>query len=117
MDVVGGFLLRLDSSTTVDMIVNPKIGVILADVGSIISTLLMLKIVVFMVNEWLLEDELLFRIISFYYPELPQLKIHKNIIGKVTSVFRNDHEVNLAEFKSFMVKSKAVAKRKLTSLN
>lgn len=46
-----------------------KIGEILADVGSIMSTLLILRIFVVMINTMLMQDTIYNKIITFYYPE------------------------------------------------
>ena len=86
-------MIGVDSLSETQLIIYPKLGEILADVGSIMSTLMILKIIVIVVNSKLLEDTVLNKIISFYYPEITTLKFEKNVLGQPKRVLKNGKEI------------------------
>ena len=50
MDLVAVLLFRIDSLSETQVVQYPKLGEILADVGSIMQTLLTLKIIAVIIN-------------------------------------------------------------------
>lgn len=54
MNLIAAFLFRVDTLSINEYIYYPKLGEILADVGSIMSSLLMLRIFIILINQNLL---------------------------------------------------------------
>lgn len=62
-------LLRQDS-LKVESMAYPKISEILAQIGSIVSLLFMIKYIIIQINHWSLRKETLNFFIQQYYPEI-----------------------------------------------
>ncbi|CAD8118664.1 unnamed protein product [Paramecium primaurelia] len=75
-DSYGCYLFRIDNISIVEEITYPKLGVVLAQIGSIIQLIFMLKHVVLYYNNQLSENELLNEIITMYYPEFKQYSVN-----------------------------------------
>ncbi|CAD8160161.1 unnamed protein product [Paramecium octaurelia] len=75
LDNYGCYLFRIDNISIVEEVTMPKLGQILAQIGSIVQLLFLLKYAAFYYNNQLLENELLHDIISMYYPDLKQCKV------------------------------------------
>ncbi|CAD8067504.1 unnamed protein product [Paramecium primaurelia] len=115
---LGLFLIGIDSLSETQQIIYPKLGEILADVGSIMSTLMMLKLIVIQVNSKILEDTLLNTIISYYYPEIQQVQFKSNFFGKIISISKNGKQISdMTSFIRFYDQLKDNTKEKLTLLN
>ncbi|CAD8148933.1 unnamed protein product [Paramecium pentaurelia] len=69
--------LRLDPISNELYIVYPKIGEVLAQVGSIVNVLLMLKYIILYYNEKILDRSLIDQVLSFYFADYKQLKNSK----------------------------------------
>ncbi|KAM3141454.1 hypothetical protein pb186bvf_006572 [Paramecium bursaria] len=117
MNIITGFLIRIDSTCIQQNVLYPKLGEILADVGSIMSTLLILKILVVIVNQKLMEDTVYSRVISFYYPEFQDIKIQRNYLGKMIKVTRNNQQLDKVQFQKTYSQLRDRAKLKLTVTN
>ncbi|CAK68736.1 unnamed protein product (macronuclear) [Paramecium tetraurelia] len=112
------FLISIDSLGENQLIIYPKLGEILADVGSIMSTLMILKIIVIKINFKMQEDNLLITIISYYYPEFKQIRIEKNILGQINNVEKNGKTIDdKTQFIKFYDQLKDLTKEKLTLTN
>ncbi|CAD8064270.1 unnamed protein product [Paramecium sonneborni] len=112
------FLISIDSLSETQQIIYPKLGEILADVGSIMSTLMVLKILVIKINQKLQEDTLIETVISYYYPEFKQIIIQKNIFGKINNVEQNGKILeNPTQFIQFYEQLKDRTKEKITLTN
>ncbi|KAM3131219.1 hypothetical protein pb186bvf_016677 [Paramecium bursaria] len=81
--------LRVDPIVQEVQVTYPKLGQILAEVGSISSTLLMIRYLIFKINEKLLEKRLIKRIVKIYYPNIgikrDRYLIQKNFQDKAKS--------------------------------
>ena len=62
--------MRLDPIALDNRVSYPKLSQILAEVGSISSTLLMIRVVIILFNQHLLEERLINRIIRIHHPFL-----------------------------------------------
>ncbi|CAK63849.1 unnamed protein product (macronuclear) [Paramecium tetraurelia] len=71
----GCYLFRLDSIQVKELVTMPKLGQFLAQVGSIVQLIFMLKYIALYYNNKLLENQLLHEIITMYYPELKNVKL------------------------------------------
>ncbi|KAM3138180.1 hypothetical protein pb186bvf_009643 [Paramecium bursaria] len=91
-------LISVNANQVEQYIQYPKLGYLLADVGSIMSILLSLSIIVQILNSKLIEDQLYFDIISFYFPDYKKNTIRKNLLGKITSITLKDHLVDQSQF-------------------
>ncbi|CAD8050104.1 unnamed protein product [Paramecium primaurelia] len=69
--------LRLDPISNELYIVYPKIGEVLAQVGSIVNVLMMLKYIILYYNEKTLDRSLIDQVLSFYFADYKQLKNSK----------------------------------------
>ncbi|CAD8161833.1 unnamed protein product [Paramecium pentaurelia] len=81
LDNYGCYLFRIDNISIVEEVTMPKLGQILAQIGSIVQLLFLLKFAALYYNSQLLEDELLHDIISMYYPDVKGYSL-KNFLQK-----------------------------------
>ncbi|CAD8196818.1 unnamed protein product [Paramecium octaurelia] len=71
----GCYLFRLDSIQVKELVTMPKLGQFLAQVGSIVQLIFMLKYIALYYNNKLLQNQLHHEIITMYYPELRNVKL------------------------------------------
>lgn len=76
-------MVSLNPIQTEEIIVDPKLGEVLAQVGSLFSLLLTVKTVIQYYNLWKLDQEIYESVISKVYPKYKQLTIRRNIIGTI----------------------------------
>ncbi|CAD8068127.1 unnamed protein product [Paramecium sonneborni] len=74
MNISSSFLFRIDNISIVEGVTMPKLGAILADIGSIVQLIFFLQYIAFYYNNILLENGLLHDIVTMYYPEFKNLK-------------------------------------------
>ncbi|CAD8194828.1 unnamed protein product [Paramecium pentaurelia] len=72
----GCYLFRIDDISISENVTMPKLGQVLAQVGSIVQIIFMLKYIALYYNKVLLENELLHEIITMYYPEMKNIKLN-----------------------------------------
>ncbi|KAM3128645.1 hypothetical protein pb186bvf_019274 [Paramecium bursaria] len=113
----GMFMLSLSSDGNNQMVSYPKLGQILADVGSIMSTLLSISIIVQMINSVMLEDKILFQIISSYFPEIKKYKITKDYFGNITNVEFNNEKLDKQQYQIQYDMLKEKARNKISFIN
>lgn len=94
-----------------------KISEVLAEAGSIASTLLLLSYIVIVVNSNLLETQSLEEIIKIYYPSYSEFTIKKSIIGNIQSVSYKGKSQNVETFRQYQKYLYEIAEKKLTILN
>ncbi|KAM3134421.1 hypothetical protein pb186bvf_013534 [Paramecium bursaria] len=95
----------------------PKLGQILADVGSIASTLLILGIIFQSLNKYFLQEDIIRRVIEIYYPELKEMTMVKNRFGKIKKVYSKGKEISAQEFQESYNILKQKTLHKLTLQN
>ncbi|CAD8045385.1 unnamed protein product [Paramecium sonneborni] len=111
------FQLRIGKLKYYQTIQYPKISEILADAGSIASTILLLSYFVILCNQTLLESQSLDDIISIYYPSYKELQIKKTFYGQIQEVIYKGKKQDLEQFKLYHKELKDKAEKKLTILN
>ncbi|CAD8116149.1 unnamed protein product [Paramecium primaurelia] len=72
----GCYLFRIDNIAVTENITLPKLGQILAQVGSIVQVIFLLKYIAIYYNQILLENQLLYEIVTMYYPDLKKIKLN-----------------------------------------
>ncbi|CAD8106177.1 unnamed protein product [Paramecium sonneborni] len=92
-----------------------KVSQVLADVGSIFSSLMLFSIIISSLNEFLMEEELLQQVIGIYYPQFCQLQFRRTFnFGPIKEVRFKDKTLNLEQFLKFYKYAKKIAQNKLT---
>ncbi|CAD8110315.1 unnamed protein product [Paramecium primaurelia] len=106
----GCYLFRIDNISVVETITLPKLGQILAQVGSIVQIIFLLKYIAIYYNKMLLENELLHEIITMYYPEMKTIKL--NFLNQFESQEKSDKNRNSSlenikyKYKNFIKRAK-----------
>ncbi|KAM3136069.1 hypothetical protein pb186bvf_011874 [Paramecium bursaria] len=113
----GIFMISLSSDGNISKIAFPKLGQILADVGSIMSTLLSISIIAQLINSYLLEEQILYQIISLYFPDIKNYEIKKNYFGKIVSVQVNNKSQDIQQYQVKFEIMKEKARNKITFIN
>ncbi|CAD8089094.1 unnamed protein product [Paramecium sonneborni] len=111
------FYYQVDQIQSISQISYPKLNEILADAGSIASTLLLLSYIVIQMNQSQLQFEAVNHIISIYYPHFKNFKIIKNFLGKIIRVENNGKLINLNLFFPYYEKLKRIGEMKLSISN
>lgn len=78
----------MDNVQRLENIIHPKLGEILAQIGSIISLLLVSRSVVIIMNQKLFDSNLVTNFIKMFY-QIDQLTIKRNIVRKIVEVHIN----------------------------
>ncbi|CAD8096128.1 unnamed protein product [Paramecium primaurelia] len=95
----------------------PRIGDILANIGSIVSLLFMSKYIIIMLNQYSLKQSIIKEMISYYYPQFKNVCITKNWRQKIVMVKINQTVVDIKEFIKFYDKAQKQMIQKLSYLN
>ncbi|CAD8113081.1 unnamed protein product [Paramecium sonneborni] len=116
-NVYMAFLYKIDNIQNEISVVYTKISGVLAEAGSIASSLLLLSYLVIILNQNQLEFEAINNVIQMYYPEFKNVKITKNIFGYIKKVEKNGKLLDLQAFKNQYQKLSHVSEIKLTISN
>ncbi|CAD8202403.1 unnamed protein product [Paramecium pentaurelia] len=106
----GCYLFRIDNIAVTESITMPKLGQILAQVGSIVQVIFLLKYIAIYYNRMLLENELLHDIVIMYYPEMKKIKF--NLLNQIVmsdnpeNSNNNQHEKVKYKYKTFIKRAK-----------
>ncbi|CAD8056013.1 unnamed protein product [Paramecium sonneborni] len=95
----------------------PKFSEVLADIGSIVSIILVFSHIILLVNEQKLEKESVQKIISMYYPEIVNIKFKSNWYGKIIDVIQNEISIDKIAFLKYYDEIQRVARKKLNMAN
>ncbi|CAK69145.1 unnamed protein product (macronuclear) [Paramecium tetraurelia] len=95
----------------------PKISEVLADIGSIVSIILVLSYLFIFLNEHQLEKESISKVIQMYYPEYCNIQQSQNWYGKIVEVKYNNIIIDKDEYISFYNKIQRIAAKKLSITN
>ncbi|KAM3136079.1 hypothetical protein pb186bvf_011884 [Paramecium bursaria] len=115
--VLGGLQIQLDSNGSIQNVEYVKIGQMLADVGSITSSLLSLSIIVSIINNMLQDDKLSIEILSIYFPEIKKFTFQQNIFGQIKEIKYLDQQIEIQQYKIFQESLKEKILNKITVLN
>ncbi|CAD8090864.1 unnamed protein product [Paramecium sonneborni] len=80
LNISSSFLFRIDNISIKEEITMPKLGQVLAQIGSLVQLIFLLKYVAIFYNNKLLENQQFYDIVSMYYPEFKNFQI--NIFNK-----------------------------------
>lgn len=97
--------------------VYPKIGEVLAEIGSIISVLFMIKYLIVELNLFNLKTGFLDILISIYFPDMLKFEIKKNWLSKIVSVKKNGKSVDVKKFEKMINKLRRTFACKLNYMN
>ncbi|KAM3141448.1 hypothetical protein pb186bvf_006566 [Paramecium bursaria] len=92
------FFLRLDSLSINQQVVFPKLGEILAQIGSIVQLLLISRYLFLFINNYLYDQEIMDNMISIYYRGWNKLIVCRNVFGQITKVRQNDVILNTKSY-------------------
>ncbi|CAK82846.1 unnamed protein product (macronuclear) [Paramecium tetraurelia] len=113
-DCYGSYLFRIDNISIIEEITYRKLGSILAQIGSIIQLIFMLKYVVLYYNNQLSENELLSEIITMYYPEFKQYSV--NFLNQFQFDKQDQYSIENLKLKYQVLQKGAREKCRLTNL-
>ncbi|CAD8052757.1 unnamed protein product [Paramecium primaurelia] len=111
------FVFRIDNIEANETILMPKLGEVLAQIGSIVNIIMLLKILSNMINTTMLESTILHQIIEIYYPQFKQVQIKKNFLGQIKQVRYKGVEIKLAHFQHKYNQLLEIARMKFTFNN
>ncbi|CAK89463.1 unnamed protein product (macronuclear) [Paramecium tetraurelia] len=95
----------------------PTAGDLLANIGSIVSILFMIRFMIFFLNDYYLNEKIINDLIAFYYPQFHQVRFKRNWRREIIKVkFRNEN-IDIDKFKRFYEKAKSKMEQKLTFEN
>ncbi|CAK60706.1 unnamed protein product (macronuclear) [Paramecium tetraurelia] len=109
--------VAMNGTQTKTIFEYPYLGDLLANIGSIVSILFMIKYFIIYGNQYFLNQKILSDLMKIYYPEFKYIKIIKNWRFKVTKVTLNNKEVDQIEFNKFLDKIKNQMQQKLCYMN
>ncbi|CAK67267.1 unnamed protein product (macronuclear) [Paramecium tetraurelia] len=116
-ETLGTFVFRIDNIEANETILMPKLGEVLAQIGSIVNMIMLLKLLSNMINTTMLESAILHQIIEIYYPQFKQVQITKNFLGQVKEVRYKGVEIKLTQFKHKYNELLEIARAKFTFNN
>ncbi|CAD8192237.1 unnamed protein product [Paramecium pentaurelia] len=108
---------KIDNIQQKQIIIYPKLSEVLAEAGSIASTILLISYLVVILNENQLYQDAINQVISLYFPDFASIKIKKNIIGQIIQVERDGKLLDLNSFKLQYSKLKRISEIKLSISN
>lgn len=79
----------------------PKISEVLAEIGSIVSIILVFSYLAVLRNESKLYNEAINCVIQMYYPQFKNVNFIKNWWGQVKQIYFNEKLLNKEKFMSF----------------
>ncbi|CAK93684.1 unnamed protein product (macronuclear) [Paramecium tetraurelia] len=110
--------LSMSSVTQKKVVQYIKVSQVLADVGSIFSSLMLFSIIISTFNEFLMEQELIKQVIEIYYPQFSKFEFRRLLnFGPISEVRFEGKTVDLDQFQKFYENAKTIAKNKLTVHN
>ncbi|CAD8097800.1 unnamed protein product [Paramecium primaurelia] len=108
---------KIDNIQQKQIIIYPKLSEVLAEAGSIASTILLISYLVIILNENQLYQDAINQVISLYFPDFASIKIKKNILGQIIQVERDGKLLDLNSFKIQYSKLKRISEIKLSISN
>ncbi|CAD8158692.1 unnamed protein product [Paramecium pentaurelia] len=116
-DILGLIFIVMKGNQIKTIFEYPHAGDLLANIGSIVSVLFMIKHIIIIINEYYLNQKILNQLIQFYYPEFKNITIQKNWRQKPVKVVLNKYQVDVNEFLQFHKKVQDQMQNKLSYLN
>ncbi|CAK65511.1 unnamed protein product (macronuclear) [Paramecium tetraurelia] len=116
-EAIGIVYLGMTGTQVKTTLEYPRLGDLLANIGSIVSILFMIKYFIIFLNEYFLNQKVLKEIISFYYPEFKNIQIKKNWRGRVTEASLNQIKLDINNYTKFYEKVSSQMQQKFSYLN
>ncbi|CAD8102834.1 unnamed protein product [Paramecium sonneborni] len=95
----------------------PNLGDVLANIGSIVSVLFMVRFIITQLNSYFLHVEIIRDLISFYYPQFQNIKIQRNWKFQITKVQLRSQQIDPKEFQKFYSNLKSQMELKMSLLD
>ncbi|CAD8119152.1 unnamed protein product [Paramecium sonneborni] len=95
----------------------PNAGDLLANIGSIVSVLFMVRHIIVFFNSYFLNEKIINEMISYYYPQFSLIKTHKNWKQEIVNVTLQKQTLDLNEYKRFYEDIRSKIEQKLTYVN
>ncbi|CAD8070408.1 unnamed protein product [Paramecium sonneborni] len=76
LKAINSYLFRIDNISIVENVIMPKLGQILASIGSIVQLIFILQYVAVLYNKQLFENYLTHDIITMYYPDFKSVQLN-----------------------------------------
>ncbi|CAD8070250.1 unnamed protein product [Paramecium sonneborni] len=116
-DVIALIYIMMKGNQTKTIFQHPHVGDLLANIGSIVSVLFMIKHLIIILNEYFLNQKILNELISFYYPDFKNIMILRDWKQKIKKISLHQKDVDIKEYKRFYKKVKQQMETKLSYLN
>ncbi|CAD8215380.1 unnamed protein product [Paramecium octaurelia] len=116
-DVIAVLYLGMKGTQEKMILEYPRLGDLLANIGSIVSILFMLKYIIMFINQHYLNQKILNELISYYYPEFKKIQISKNWRGIIVQVRLNQFEIDARRYIKFYDKVSKQMRQKFSYLN
>ncbi|CAD8145977.1 unnamed protein product [Paramecium octaurelia] len=116
-DALGVVYLTMQGNQVKTIFEYPHAGDLLANIGSIVSLLFMIKYIIILLNQHFLQENLIHSIIRIYYPQFKNVKIQKNWKFQINKVKIGDKFVDVNQFQSFYNKIVEKIQNKMSYLN
>ncbi|CAD8120900.1 unnamed protein product [Paramecium sonneborni] len=95
----------------------PNAGDLLANIGSIVSVLFMVRHIIVFFNSYFLNEKIINDMISYYYPQFSKITIQKNWKKEIIKVNLQKEQLDLNEYKRFYDDVRTKIEEKLTYVN
>ncbi|CAD8076202.1 unnamed protein product [Paramecium sonneborni] len=103
-DVLGLIYIVMKGNQVKMIFEYPHAGDLLANIGSIVSVLFMIKYLIIIANQYFLNQQIINQLIELYYPEFKHIFIQKNWKRQIKLVKYQNNQIDLEGFKSFYTK-------------
>ncbi|KAM3133666.1 hypothetical protein pb186bvf_014212 [Paramecium bursaria] len=113
------FGIHMDSLQTQQNIKYPNISQVLADIGSIVSLILLLSYIAIIFNQRSLENKVKDDIIKSHFPEMNQIETKKTWYGKILEVtnLETNQKYDIKQYEQFYAKLLSIIEQKLCYAN
>ncbi|CAD8145189.1 unnamed protein product [Paramecium pentaurelia] len=116
-DVLGLIYIIMKGNQVKMIFEYPHAGDLLANIGSIVSVLFMIKYLIIVINQYFLNQTIINQLIELYYPEYKHITIQKNWKRQIKQVKYQNNQIDLKEFISFYQKIHDQMRSKFSFIN
>ncbi|CAD8107785.1 unnamed protein product [Paramecium primaurelia] len=116
-EILAAIYITMNGTQTKTIFQYPHLGDLLANIGSIISILFMMKYIIIYLNQHSLNQKVITELINFYYPEFQNIKIIKNWRQQIIKISLNQIEVDKKAYLKLYDKVQKQMRQKLSYMN
>ncbi|CAK77762.1 unnamed protein product (macronuclear) [Paramecium tetraurelia] len=98
LNAIFAYQISIDNLQISERIIQPKLSAVLAYVGSIVQVIFMLKYLAVFINNQQFKVEVETEILQMYYPKLKDVKVKRNVLGKIISTNQGNEDNKNAQF-------------------